>query len=275
MELDFEPGVIEPESFQGAANWFVFVSGKMVILDGGAKNPIPYFEDPEKVGLTILNRFYLGKFKGEHSFAVAMDPYSELPTGFTTVDLRFMLAQLPENWFMLAGRAQQIIDWDLNHQFCGRCGARTQPHASDRAKECPECGHLQYPRLSPCIIVLITRGEEVLLGRSANFPPGLFSTLAGFIEPGETLEIALAREVQEEVGVKVKNIQYVTSQPWPFPNSLMIGFHAEYDSGDIVIDEKEIVEAGWWPVSKLPMIPPVGSISRNLIDHYVAKFDDQ
>lgn len=273
MDTDFEPGVIEPKSLQGPANWFVFVGGKMVILEGDVKNPIPYFDDPEKVGLKTLNRFYLGEFRKEPCFAVSMDPYAELPTGFATIDLRFMLGRLPENWFMLAGRAQQILDWDLNHQFCGRCGTRTQHHANDRAKECPDCGLLQYPRLSPCVIVLVTRGEEVLLGRSANFPPGLYSTLAGFVEPGETLENALAREVREEVGVNVKNIQYIASQPWPFPNSLMMGFHAEYENGEIVIDEKEIVEAGWWPISKMPMIPPSGSISRLLIDTYVSKFE--
>lgn len=270
--MEFEPGVNEPSLTGQAANWFAFINGKMVVLDGEVKNPIPYFEDPEQVGLKIVRRLYLGKFRGEHCFAVAIDPHAELPMGLVCVELRSLLVRLPENWFMLAGRAQQLLDWDCNHRFCGRCGTPTQYHPQDRATQCPHCGLLQYPRISPCIIVLVSRGNQVLLARSPKFPPGLFSTLAGFIEPGETLEMALSREVYEEVGVKIHRVQYIASQPWPFPNSLMVGFHAQYHSGDIKVDGQEIVEAAWWSVDELPMIPPPGTISRRLIDAYVGMF---
>lgn len=275
MDLEFIPGLVEPENLQGerdkpvAANWFMFIKGKFVIIDGDVKNPIPYFPSLEQVGIQPVSRHYLGLFRGEPCYACELDALAELPFGFTVIDLRMMLGRLPENWFMLAGRARQILDWDINHKFCGRCGTQTHFHVKDRAKECPQCHLIQYPRLAPSIIVLITKGKEVLLARSANFPPGMFSTLAGFVEPGETIEQAVHREVYEEVGIHLQNLQYRNSQPWPFPNSLMLGFHAEYLSGDINVDNDEIVEANWWPVDQLPMIPPRGSISRQLIDQYI------
>ncbi|HEY9134938.1 MAG TPA: NAD(+) diphosphatase [Pseudomonadales bacterium] len=275
MDLEFIPGLVEPENLQGerdkpvAANWFMFIKGKFVIIDGDVKNPIPYFPSLEQVGIQPVSRHYLGLFRGEPCYACELDALAELPFGFTVIDLRMMLGRLPESWFMLAGRARQILDWDINHKFCGRCGTQTHFHVKDRAKECPQCHLIQYPRLAPSIIVLITKGKEVLLARSANFPPGMFSTLAGFVEPGETIEQAVHREVYEEVGIHLQNLQYRNSQPWPFPNSLMLGFHAEYLSGDINVDNDEIVEANWWPVDQLPMIPPRGSISRQLIDQYI------
>lgn len=275
MDLEFIPGLVEPKDQQGerdkavAANWLMFIKGKFVILDGNVKNPIPYFPSLENVGIQPVSRHYLGLFRGEPCYACELDALAELPAGFSVIDLRMMLGRLPENWFMLAGRARQILDWDINHKFCGRCGTPTHSHFKDRAKECPQCHLVQYPRLAPSIIVLITKGKEVLLARSANFPPGMFSTLAGFVEPGETVEQAVHREVYEEVGIYLQNLQYRSSQPWPFPNSLMLGFHAEYLSGDINIDNDEIVEANWWPVDQLPMIPPTGSISRQLIDQYI------
>jgi len=269
MDLEFLPGLVEPEDQQGAANWFMFIKGKFVIIEGDVKNPVPFFPSLEKVGLQAVSRHYLGQFRGEPCYACELNSLVDLPSGFTVTDLRMMIGRLPENWFMIAGMARQILDWDVNHKFCGRCGVETHYHNKDRAKECPQCHLLQYPRLSPSIIVLVTRGKEVLLGRSPGFPPGMFSTLAGFVEPGETIEHAVHREVFEEVGIQIKNLQYQSSQPWPFPNSLMLGFHAEYLSGDIAIDNVEIVEADWWPIDQLPMIPPNGSISRQLIDQYL------
>ena len=269
MDLEFIPGVKAPNNKQISANWFLFLQGKLVILDGDVKNPVPYFPSLEKMGFQIVSKHYLGQFKGDPCYACELDSLADLPSGFTVTDLRMMIGRLPENWFMLAGRARQVIDWDINHQFCGRCGTLTVHHKKDRAKECPQCHLIHYPRLSPSIIVLVTRGTDILLARSANFPPGMFSTLAGFVEPGETVEEAVHREVLEETGIKIKNLQYQTSQPWPFPNSLMLGFYAEYDSGEITIDDEEIVEASWWAIDQLPMIPPNGPISRHLIDQYL------
>jgi NAD+ diphosphatase len=178
---------------------------------------------------------------------------------------------LDEDLFWIAARAVQIIDWDRTHQFCGRCGVPLRNKTNERAKECPWCGLLHFPRLAPAIIVLVERGNQLLLARSRHFMPGMYSVLAGFVEPGESLEEAVVREVKEEVGIEIKDIKYFGSQPWPFPHSLMIGFTATYAGGEISLDDKEIEDAGWYAAEKLPRIPGKISIARKLIDGFLAK----
>jgi len=136
---------------------------------------------------------------------------------------------------------------------------------------CEACGISSYPRLSPSIIVLVHRGREVLLARNHRFPDGMYSTLAGFVEPGESIEETLIREVEEEVGVLVKNLEYLGSQPWPFPNSLMLGFHAEYESGEFVLQEEEIADAQWFHYTGLPNKPAMVSISGWLINDFIER----
>jgi len=148
-----------------------------------------------------------------------------------------------------------------------------QDHASDRARYCQRCEKSFYPRLSPCIIVLVARGEQLLLARGIRHPEGSYSTLAGFIEPGETAEHAVHREVMEAVGVEITNLRYLWSQPWPFPHQLMLGFHADYAGGEIVLDDEEIIDARWWHYRELPNLPPPQTISRRLIDTYIATLD--
>jgi NAD+ diphosphatase len=164
-------------------------------------------------------------------------------------------------------------DWRMgpDPQYCGRCGSRTQTKEKERAKVCPQCGLHNFPRRSPAIIVAVERGEEILLARSAHFPRGMFSVLAGFVEPGETIEECVVREVKEEVGITVGNIRYFGSQPWPFPNSLMLGFTAEYVGGELVLDPTEIAEAGWFRADALPSIPGRISIAGRMIQWFVEK----
>jgi NAD+ diphosphatase len=178
---------------------------------------------------------------------------------------------LEDAHFALAGRALQLIDWDRTHQFCGRCGARTEPRAGERVRVCPACGLAAYPRLAPAVMALVRRGRELLLGRSPHFPPGMYSALAGFVEPGESLEQCLRREVAEEVGVEVTNIAYFASQPWPFPNSLMIAFTCDWVAGELTPQPGEIEAAQWFDVFQLPRLPSKISIARRLIDALVAK----
>lgn len=161
------------------------------------------------------------------------------------------------------------MEWDRTNQFCSRCGTKTLQKPGERGKECPECGELFYPRISPAVIVLIRKGHEILLARSPNFPPDMYSLIAGFVEPGETAEAAVIREIKEEVGIEVKNIRYFGTQAWPFPNSLMIGFTAEYKAGEIQPDGFEIEDAEWFSAEKLPSLPGKISISRKLIDHFL------
>jgi NAD+ diphosphatase len=187
--------------------------------------------------------------------------------------LRQLFFSLGEPLFYVIGRAIQIVDWDRNHQFCGRCSTLTEIVPGERARKCPQCGLSSYPRLSPAMIVRVERngenGQEILLARANRFPPGFYSVLAGFVEPGETLEQCVEREVKEEVGIEVKNIRYFGSQSWPFPNSLMIAFTAEYASGNLTLDPSEILDAGWYSPDSLPQIPPSISIARRLIDDFV------
>ncbi len=142
---------------------------------------------------------------------------------------------------------------------------------TERAKRCPQCGFLYFPRLAPAIIVLIERGDQLLMARSHRFAPGVYSVLAGFVEPGESLEEAVVREVKEEVGISIKDIRYFGSQPWPFPHSLMVGFTATYAGGDISVDPTELEDAGWFTVDSIPPLPGKLSIARKLIDRFIEK----
>jgi NAD+ diphosphatase len=171
--------------------------------------------------------------------------------------------------FALAGRAIQLLDWDRSHRYCGRCGTPTEAKAEERARVCPACKLSAYPRIAPAVMALVRREGEILLGRSPHFPPGMYSALAGFVEPGETLEQCLAREVEEEVGVQVSRIRYFASQPWPFPNSLMIAFVCDWSGGEIRPQAGEIEDAKWFNVLQLPKLPSRISIARRLIEAVV------
>lgn len=189
--------------------------------------------------------------------------------GYQWLSLRSQLSLISEEQFQLAGRALQMLRWHYDHQFCGRCGQATQDHPHDLAKTCGNCAIDFYPRLSPCIITLITRGEYCLLAQHARSTNQTHSCLAGFIEIGESPEQALAREVMEEVGIQVKNIRYISSQPWPFPGQLMLGYFADYAEGNIIVDQKEILAANWFKYDQLPKIPAITSIAGRLINTFV------
>jgi len=185
------------------------------------------------------------------------------------VDLFQLWGRVDETRWRLAGRAVQLVEWGRTHRYCGRCGTPTEPATGERARRCPACGLLAFPRLAPAVIVLVERSDgRALLARNVNFPGTMFSCLAGFVEPGETLEDAVRREVAEEVGVELGAVRYWGSQPWPFPHSLMIGFVAEWASGEIVCQADEIAEARWFTPDELPDIPPGISIARRLIDDW-------
>jgi len=173
---------------------------------------------------------------------------------------------IPHEELAIAAFAARMTDFDRKTRFCGRCGKETRPLLAERAKQCSSCGLVTYPRLSPAIIVLVQRDNRILLARSPRFPPGMFGLIAGFVDPGENLEHALMREVKEETGIFVKNIRYFGSEPWPFPDSLMVGFVADYAGGEIAIDNKEIEDAAWFGRDTLPLLPSPMSISRALIE---------
>jgi NAD+ diphosphatase len=221
------------------------------------------------LGLEMISEHFLGYVSGIPIYANEVDSEADEPENFAFDTLWSFLGQVDEAVFYLIGRAKQIVEWYRTHKFCGQCGEPTGDAESDRSRKCHKCNQLFYPRLSPSIIVLVTRGEEILLAKNANARNNFYSTLAGFVEPGESLEETVHREVFEEVGIKVKNLKYFNSQPWPFPNSLMLGFHAEYESGEIVIQEEEIGDAQWFHYTEMPNRPAMVSISGWLIDAYI------
>ena len=207
----------------------------------------------------------IGKDSENADFVVQLQPDAEPGVDFEWIPLRSLVGRVDDHIFNLWGKASQILHWQKTHRYCGSCGAETVDHPSEQAKICPACSLSWYPRISPCIIVLITRGEEMLLARSPRFTEGMYSTLAGFVEPGESVESTLKREIAEEVAIGIKNIRYFGSQPWPFPGQLMLGFFAEHASGEIHIDGVEISDAGWYHFRNLPLIPGEGTIAGRMI----------
>jgi NAD+ diphosphatase len=195
---------------------------------------------------------------------------TSVPEGLRATHLRGLWGSLGDASFLMAGRAVQVVEWADTHRFCGRCATPMERVPTERCMRCPRCGLLGYPRIAPAVIVLVRRGEEALLARGARFPGVFYSTLAGFVEIGESLEDTIAREIREEVGIEVKGIRYFGSQPWPFPHSLMVGYFAEWASGDLHPDGSEILDARWYRATDLPPIPPPLSIARRLIDAWVA-----
>jgi len=216
----------------------------------------------------------IGRHQGVDHLAVALPddhPADHMPDGWRAAGLRNWFGALDDETLSIAMRAVQMLVWDRTHRFCGACGVPTEQAAGERAKRCPSCRMTVYPRISPAMMALVTRGEELLLGRGINFPPGRYSALAGFLEAGETIEECVIREVREETNVEIRNPRYFASQSWPFPNSLMIAFTAEYAGGEVRHDPAELADAQWFHYDALPQIPPRLSIARALIDATVAR----
>ncbi|MEO6269533.1 MAG: NAD(+) diphosphatase [Lautropia sp.] len=231
-----------------------------------------------ELGLVAARRHVIGRHQGVTHVAVALAETSApppLPTGWRAGGIRSWFGVLPDTQLAIAMRGVQLLEWERTHRFCGACGSATERVAAERAYRCGACGLSVYPRICPAMMVLITRGREILLARGVSFPPGRYSALAGFLEAGESIEDAIHREVREEVGVEVDDLAYFASQSWPFPNSLMIAFTAKWRSGDIAADPGEIADARWFDIDSLPDIPaPRVSISRALIDATVQRLRD-
>jgi len=269
--MSFEPAVRPPETPEGSAYWFVFQENRLLVRLKDKSASLPLCDELHSLDIHPVRTQYLGTLDGYSCYSAELDSEGTYPPeGMSFEQLRKLWGSLPEELFWLAGRAFQIMDWDRNHQFCGSCGCPTKDKDGERAKTCPQCGLVSYPRISPAVIVAITRDDKILLARAQRFPYAMYSVVAGFVEPGESLEQCVHREIGEEVGITVKNLRYFGSQSWPFPNSLMVAFTAEHAGGDIRIDPAEIVDAGWYTADQLPRIPDKVSIARRLIDWFIA-----
>jgi NAD+ diphosphatase len=220
----------------------------------------------------IADAHFLGSLDGVDCYTAAYPKGQEPPPGMRLVSGRGLFTRVDDTVFAIAGRALAIAEWDITHRFCGRCGQPTELVAGERVRRCPACRTPFYPRVAPAVIVLVTQGDRMLLARNSSFPEPFYSTLAGFVEPGESLEEAVVREIKEEVNIELKDLRYFGSQPWPFGRSLMLAFTAEYAGGEVKADGKEILEALWFTADNLPpRIPPRLSIARQLIDAFLAR----
>ena len=263
--------VTPPAGSDGPVLWFAFQGAQILVARDDSGASLPSAADLRDIGMAPRRSQYLGMLGEQHCYACECDEGCPPPQGMQWSGLRALFGAIDDSQFAIAGRAFQIMDWDRSHQYCGRCGTPTQVKNNERARECPSCKLVHYPRIAPAIMALVRRGRELLLARSPHFVPGMYSALAGFVEPGETLEQTLVREVREEVGIEVSNVRYFASQPWPFPHSLMIAFNADYAGGEITPAPGEIEAADWFTLDRLPpQLPGKISISRRLIDAALA-----
>ena len=266
--ISFKSDSILPVNKKDDDLWFIYHKNKLMIIKNDTGIQIPTYKDIKKLYPTLNNKFYLGDFKTQSCFCTELE---NLDKSFNSSFMPLKEASLLMSMelFMVCGRASQLLLWNKNSQYCGKCGNKVILRTTDFSKYCSKCDLSIYPRISPAIIVAITKGDEILLAHNSHFPQGLYSIIAGFVDPCESLEDCIKREVFEEVGIKIKNIKYFGSQPWPYPDSLMIGFFAEYDEGEINVDNKEIIDARWFSKDNLPNLPQKTSIARRIINKYL------
>ena len=266
MSKDYQPHFKAPERRSRDALWFAFHEGRILVRVSDGAPTLPNCAHPLEYGLEVAQEHYLGTYGGEHCYAAELAPRQNAPDGHQLLGLRDLLGHVDDTLAGISGRAFQILEWNRNHRYCGRCGGETVPREDERARTCPSCKRTSYPPVAPVIMILIKDGRKMLLARKVGWGNTRYSALAGFVEPGETLESTVIRETREEVGVEIKNIQYFGSQPWPFPNNLMIAFTADYAGGEIRPDGVEIEHAAFFDADELPNLPAGISISRRMIN---------
>lgn len=267
--MNFIQSVKPPCPLKGPVWCFLFKDNKLLIAKTENTVSIPRVRDVADAPVDLSSTQYLGSLDGVHCVTGEIADISEIPENMSFQGLRSLYGSLKDDLFAIAGRALQINDWDNTHQFCSKCGGRLIQKQNERAKSCLRCDLTFYPRLSPAIIVAVTKGDAILLAHAKRFYTKMYSVIAGFVEPGENLEECVRREIKEEVDIEIKNIKYFNSQAWPFTNSLMIAFTAEYAGGAIKVDGDEISDAAWFKANDLPEIPGKISIARKLIDWFV------
>ena len=251
--------------------YFTFFNGNILVNKEGNTIKIPNLDEIKKLNIKYENEFFLGEIISKSCFGIEASLEFNLPENYELIPLYEFGALIDEEFFLAAGRANQILNWDKTHRFCGRCGSKTENKKDELAKVCPSCNHVMYPVICPAIIVAVTKGDKILLAHNRDFNNNMYSLVAGFVEAGEDIKSTVKREVFEEVGIKIKNIKFHMSSPWSFPNSLMIGFFAEYESGEIKVDGNEIVDADWFTKDNFPNIPQKFTLARKIIDEFIER----
>ncbi len=250
--------------------FFIFQNDHLLLLK--KNNALPSHTDHATITPHILRHLSLGCWDDTDYCCTEISPEAVISDHLDRLPLKQALSLLSHDLYGLAVKAHAIMHWDKNHPFCSRCGAVTARPTQAFERVCTACGLRFFPRISPAIIVLIKKEDQLLMARSPHFPPGAYSLIAGFVDPGESIEEAVHREVLEEVGLTIKNLSYWGSQPWPFPDSLMLAFTADYASGEIIMEQDEIEDAGWYPYDQLPGLPSSTlSISMKLIEDFICQ----
>lgn len=250
---------------------FTIYNGKLLVKKEESTLNIPCINEIKKLNVQYENEFFIGELEEKSCFAIEASSEIQLIDNFQLIPLNEIGSLIDEELFLIAGRANQVLNWDNTHRFCGKCGSKTENKKEELAKVCPNCNYVMYPVICPAIIVAVTKGDQILLAHNRGFKNNLYSLIAGFVEAGEDLQSTVKREVFEEVGIKVKNVKYFKSSPWSFPNSLMVGFFAEYESGEIKVDGNEIVDADWFTRDNFPNIPKKFTLARKIIDEFVKR----
>jgi NAD+ diphosphatase len=270
--MAFEPAFNHLQPRADSDLWFIVHEEKLAVKQNRGTYSIPRFSDVRHIRDLLAGGQFFGLKDGSPCFCAELSDVDTLVEGFEFKGRFELLGLVEDELILVGGCAAQLIRWGRSNRYCGQCGRLTKDKTDERAKTCPHCRLVCYPRLSPAVIVAVVKDDKLLLASSARFRTNFWSVLAGFVSPGETLEECVVREVHEEVGILVKNVRYFGSQPWPFPDSLMLGFTAEYAEGEIKIDPAEITDANWFAADNLPNIPPKVSIARRLIDWFVENY---
>lgn len=259
------------EKIPQATCWFLFHKDELLVKESAGNITIPLTSDIKLLGSQPTDVSSIGILH-EHECFIANINNDNIPLGFSFKKVRPLYGHMVDEYFWVACRAFHIINWMNNNKFCGCCGGIMTISSQEIAMKCSTCDSIVYPRISPAIIVAVIKDNQLLLARGRRFPPNRYSVIAGFVEPGETLEDCVRRELQEEVGIEVHTINYFGSQPWSFPDSLMVAFTAQCSTGEIRIDNQEIVAADWFSPYNLPNLPDKPSIGRQLIDWFIEKY---
>jgi len=264
----FNPEITTQKEPANSDLFFVFCERKLLVQDNAGTPRAPSREEVAAFCEDIEDELYIGTLGGVPCYT-AITQVNNAPDGYSFSDLRYVFFNGEPKLRTPLSTAALLRDWMINTRFCGRCGAKTVPRSNEWCSACPDCGSVAYPRMSPAVIVAVIRDGKILLAHNSRFPvPEMYSLIAGFVEPGESLEDTVHREILEETGLRVKNIRYFSSQCWPFPDSLMVGYVAEHASGEIQLND-ELSDAGWFCKDTMPKVPDRGPISRMIIDWYL------
>jgi len=259
----YSPGPFEP-------GFWALVQGNNLILQSGKTGAaLPFGELPEWIAIPVAT-LCIGLWHGYPLRVIPVDTDCPIQKPFIAEALNAVVQTIDNSTLGIGGLARQILHWEHQSRICSVCGGENRPFSREWGRLCSACSTKQFPKVSPCAIVLVRRNDEILLVRNAHWPAGRYSLAAGFLGLGESLEECAAREVREETGIDITDITYVGSQSWPFPSQIMVGFVATYAGGELVVDYSELEDARWFSMSALPTLPPTRSIARRIIDTFCA-----